>query len=249
MLKRNRGSLLAAAALVCGASSFAGAAVIGGNLIYSDSFGNSSGSAVFLNGHAPDVVDAYGASWVSTTSPQAVGTTPDAAFMIPTGGGMTTVTDGAANPLTTEDANTVVDAYLPVSIVAGTIYDYTVSMNVPTVATGGHGTEMAFMSTNDGRNDGPTIASNGTFGSEQYPDVADTDGDGALNNLNCFGMILQKDTSSSNLQMFGGENTANAVTLTDVSSLSNVFDIVLNTEGANWTTTQYLNGRRRIPLR
>jgi hypothetical protein len=135
-----------------------------------------------------------------------------------------------------------VDAYLPVAIQSGTEYDLTVSMLVPTVASGGHGAEMAFMSTNDGRNDGPTITSNGSFGSEQYPDVADTDGDGALNNLNCYGLILQKDTNV--VQMFSGENTAgqNAGTLTDTATTFNTFDIVLNTHPANWTISQYLNG-------
>lgn len=242
MVRNAKKAAVLAAAIVGGTAAMAGAQVIGGNLIYSDSFSNTTGNAIALNGHMPDVVNAYGSSWVSTTTAEAVGTTPDAIFMIPAGGGSASVVDGAANPLTTEDSNTVVDAYLPVSIQAGSEYDLTVRMQVPTVATGGHGTEMAFMSANDGRNDGPTITSNGSFGSEQYPDVADTDGDGALNNLNCYGLILQKDTGV--VQMFAGENTGNqnAGTLNDTSTIYNTFDIVLNTQPTQWTISQYLNG-------
>jgi len=240
-MKRNAKSrvVLATAAMVCGASSFAGAAVISGNLIYSDSFGNS-GSQVALSGHTPDVADLYGASWVADSAPAASGA-PDAIFVIPAGGGMASVTNGSANPLTTEDTNTIVDAFLPVSIVAGDIYDYNVSMAVPTVNSGGHGAEMAFIeATGFNSHTGPTIASNGLFGPTQYPDLGD--GSGALNNLGSYGMILQKDTNV--VQMFGGLGTANqnSGTLTDVGNTFNNFDIVLNTEGATWTTSQYLNG-------
>jgi hypothetical protein len=228
-----------AGSVVAALSPIAGAAVISGTTVYSDSFINTSGSPVLLNGHTPDV-DVYGASWVSATATVAGGD-PDALFMIPTGGGMASVTNGAADPNTTEDTSTIVDAYLPVSVVAGTEYDLTVSMAVPTVASGGHGAELAFIeSSGFNGHAGPTVASNGIFGSTIYPDTGD--GSGALNNLGSYGLVLQKDTGV--VQMFAGLGTAdqNAGTLTDTSTSFNTFDIVLDTRPAQWTITQYMNG-------
>src|SRR5271170_2929464 len=231
-----------AAAVVGGASSLAGAAVIGGNLIYSDSFGNSSGTAITLNGHAPDVVDAYGASWVSATAPAGSGAT-DAIINIPAGGGMAAVVDQAANPLTTEDTNTITDAYLPLPVVAGTEYDLTVAISVPTVNSGGHGAEIGFVNaTNFNSHNGPTITSNGIFGSTVYPDVGD--GSAALSNLNPYGLILARDTDTTgDVTMFQGLGTSvGSNSFTDTSNTFNTFDIVLNTQPTNWVLTQYLNG-------
>jgi hypothetical protein len=241
MARRKFVDAILGGSLVLALSPIVGASVISGTLIYSDSFSNTTGSPQLLNGHTPDLADAYGASWVSATALGSAGAAPDALFMIPTGGGMTTVTDGAADPTTTEDTSTIVDAYLPITVVAGTKYDLSVSMAVPTVNSGGHGAEMAFIdSSNFNGHNGPTIASNGTFGSTVYPDTGD--GSGALNNLNSYGLILQKDTDV--VQMFAGKNTANqnSGTLTDTSTSFNTFDILLDTTGAQWSISQYLNG-------
>lgn len=238
-MRKDRMALLAGAAIAA-LSPIAGAQIISGTTIYQDTFANTTGAPILLNGYSPNVTDLYGSSWVSasaTASPAA----PDALFMIPTGGGMTSVVDGAANPNTTEDTATIVDAYLPVNITAGTIYDLNVSMQVPTSNTGGHGAEMAFMpSSGFNSHNGPTIASNGSFGSTVYPDTGD--GSGALSNLNCYGLILQKD--NGNTQMFSGQGTGgNVVTLGGLTTTNFInYDILLNTEGANWTITQYMNG-------
>jgi hypothetical protein len=113
-------------AVLAGAST-AGASVIAGNAIYSDTFANSGSGAINLNGYSPNLVDAGGESWVSASAPAGSGAT-DAIWQIPAGGGLTSIVSPVTNPNSNEDTNTITDAYLPVTIAAGTIYDFTATV-------------------------------------------------------------------------------------------------------------------------
>jgi hypothetical protein len=240
MRHAKRMGILAAVALF-GAASMAGAQVISGNLIYSDTFSNTSGSATTLNGHTPDTVDATGASWVSASAPAASGAT-DAILGIPSPGGMADISGGTASA-TAEDSSTITDAYLPVTIVAGSEYDLAVSVAIPTVNSGGHGAFIGFINaTSFNGHNGPTVASNGIYGSTVYPDVGD--GSAAMSNLNPYGLILARDTNTTNdVTMFQGLGTGvGSINTTDTSTAFNNYDIVLNTQPAQWTLSQYLNG-------
>ena len=240
-MRRNAKVTLALGAAIAGAS-VASASVISGDLIYSDTFANTGGSAITLNGYSPNVVDAGGENWVSASAPAGSGAT-DAIFQIPAGGGLTSVTSPVANPLTTEDTNTITDAYLPVTILSGTEYDFTATVQVNTVNSGGHGAFMGFVnSSNFNSHNGPTVASNGIYGSTVYPDVGD--GSAALSNLNPYALILARDSNTANdVTMFQGEGTGvGSINATDTSNQYNTYDMVLNTIPSQWVLTQYLNG-------
>jgi len=86
-MRKNARIVAVLGAVLAGAST-AGASVIAGNAIYSDTFANSGSGAINLNGYSPNLVDAGGESWVSASAPAGSGAT-DAIWQIPAGGGLT----------------------------------------------------------------------------------------------------------------------------------------------------------------
>jgi hypothetical protein len=111
------------------------------------------------------------------------------------------------------------------------------------VNSGGHWLAIAFINaTNFNSHNGPTVASNGIYGSTVYPDVGD--GSAALSNINPYGLILARDSNAANdVTFFQGEGTGvGRISATDTSNTYNTLDLVLNTEGPQYVLTQYLNG-------
>jgi hypothetical protein len=199
------------------------AVISGGTALYADSFNRTAST---LNGSTPDVTN-NGYAWVSAAATAGTGA-PDAIFTL--SDGATTSVTSPTNPTTAEDTSNITDAFLRFTPVAGYIYDFSVSADILTSATGGHWAAIGLLDNTD-PHEGPTV------GGIQYPDTGD--GNAAMTNLAPEGLIIPKDTGVA--QFFSGSGTNSPTVSPAILSGFNTYDIVLDTTSSNWVIKQYLN--------
>jgi hypothetical protein len=211
--------------------------VASATVIYSDNF---DGTAGVVAGRSLDVTSNFaggtaGASWSSDATP---GTDPDAVWMA-SGGTYSSVgsTNASLGTFTTgADSNLITNAYVPFTPQAGYIYDLELSIAASGVGASGNWLGLAFAQTG--------LNGHLTGGSSS-----------ALSNDATAGLIILK--GSGLVQSFGGtvngsgdvtSSTGNGVlnaTLTSPGTVTPVYtlvDILLNTEGTQWTMSWELNG-------